>query len=135
MSEDLHEFLHHLRNWGVRDLFESPLLESVLRHEHRHIHQLFCDQRHRNSEKPVPRYGAGFGLASDLGHNKELLDDLWNGDVHHTFTHPPRNTLERDGLEQLLHNLWNGMCVTCSAVRSCARSSGTGKELAWPEGV
>ena len=31
-SEDLYEFLHNLRHWGVRDLFESPLLHSVLDH-------------------------------------------------------------------------------------------------------
>ena len=32
MSEDLHEYHHYLRIWGVRDLFESPLLDSVLDH-------------------------------------------------------------------------------------------------------
>ena len=61
MSQDQYEFLHYLRNWGARDLFESPLLVSVLNDVG--TYQLFYDQRHWNSEKLVPRYAAGFGLA------------------------------------------------------------------------
>ena len=47
---------HYLRHWGVRDLFENPLLNSVLKHD------VGTSQRRQNSEKPVPRYAAGFGL-------------------------------------------------------------------------
>ena len=61
-SEDLYEFLHNLRHWGVRDLFESPLLDSVLEHVRRHFYQLFYDQRR---EKSAPQYTAGFSLEHD----------------------------------------------------------------------
>ena len=62
MSEDLHENHHYLRNWGVRDLFESPLLDSVLEHVRRHFYELFHDQRR---EKSAPWCTAGFGLEHD----------------------------------------------------------------------
>ena len=45
MSEDLHECHHYLRNCGVRDQFDSPLLDSVLEHVRRHFYELFHDQR------------------------------------------------------------------------------------------
>ena len=58
-SEDLHEYDHYLRNWGVRDLFESPLLDSAMEHVRQHFYQLFYDQRR---EKSAPQYTAGFSL-------------------------------------------------------------------------
>ena len=59
MSEDLHQYHRYLRNWGVRDLFESPLLDSVLEHVRRHFYQQYCDQRR---EKSAPWRNAGFSL-------------------------------------------------------------------------
>jgi len=62
MSEDLHEYHHYLQNWGVRDLFESPLLDSVLEHVRRHFCQLFYDQRREKSSAPWCIAGFGLGL-------------------------------------------------------------------------
>ena len=51
MSEDLYEFLPHPRNCGVRDLLESPLLDSVLKNGLRHVYKMFYHTQHGNSEK------------------------------------------------------------------------------------
>ena len=61
VSEDLR--VHYLRNWDVRDLLGSPLMDSVLGHDLRQFYKLFYHTRHGNSEKSAPRYAAGFGLA------------------------------------------------------------------------
>ena len=53
MSEDLHEYHHYLRNWVIRDLFESPLLDSVFEHVRRHFYQLFYDQYTAGSSQEV----------------------------------------------------------------------------------
>ena len=58
-SEHHYKFLHNLRHWGVRDLFESPLLYSVLEHVRRHFYQLFHDERR---EKSAQLHTAGFGF-------------------------------------------------------------------------
>ena len=84
MSEDLHEYHHYLRHWGVRDLFESPLLDSVLEHVRRHFYQLFYDQRH---EKSAPWYTAGFGLEHGKGPLQPITAPLQKTQIPLSF-HP-----------------------------------------------
>ena len=75
-----------------------------------HIHQLFHDQRHRNSEKPVPRYAAGLGFGLEILGTTKSCPTTCGTETSSTCS-------------RMLQEV--RLSMTCSAVRCCTRSSGT----------